>query len=150
MTTAKTRTREILQFRAKLGTGLWRDFDIDGSDTLEDLAVAILTAFEFECDHCYGFYRKLKGNKSDSDEIYELFADMEGGSCNERAKGVQDTIIREVFSPKKRMLFLFDYGDNWGFLLTCTGTVKPETGVQYPHIRGGKGDAPEQYPACED
>jgi hypothetical protein len=150
VTTAKTRTREILQFRAKLGTGLWRDFDIDGSDTLEDLAVAILTAFEFECDHSYGFYSKLKGNKSDSDEIYELFADMEGGSCNERAKGVQDTIIREVFSPKKRMLFLFDYGDNWSFLLTCTGTVKPETGVQYPHIRGGKGDAPEQYPACED
>ena len=85
MTTAKTRTLEILQFRAKLGIGLWRDFDIDGSDTLEDLAVAILTAFEFECDHCYGFYSKLKGNKSDSDEIYELFADMEGGSSNERA-----------------------------------------------------------------
>ena len=85
MITAKTRILEILQFRAKLGTGLWRDLDIDGSDTLEELAVAIPAAYEFGCDHCYGFYSKLKGNNSDSDEIYELFADMEGGSSNERA-----------------------------------------------------------------
>ena len=51
----------IFQFRAKLGAGLWRDLEIDGSDTLEDLAVAILAAYKFDCDHAYGFYSKLKG-----------------------------------------------------------------------------------------
>jgi hypothetical protein len=146
----KASTPAIFQFRATLGTGLWRDFDIDGSDTLENLAGAILTAYEFDCDHCYGFYSKLKGNKSKSDEIYELFVDQEEGSCNENAKGVQETIIEAVFSPKKRMLFLFDYGDNWEFLLTCNGIVKPESGTQYPRFRGGKGEAPEQYPAYEE
>jgi len=148
--TTKASTRAIFQFRATLGTGLWRDFDIDGSDTLENLALAVLAAYKFDCDHCYGFYSKLKGNRSKSDEIYELFADQEEGSYNENAKGVQETIIEEVFSPKKRMLFLFDYGDNWEFLLTCNGIVKPEPGVQYPHTRGGKGEAPEQYPSCEE
>jgi hypothetical protein len=97
-------TPAIFRFRAKLGT-VWRDFDIDGSDTLENLAVAILDAFEFDCDHCYGFYSKVKGNKSKSDEVYELFADQEEGSPNENAKGVQETIIDEVFSPKKRCCF---------------------------------------------
>jgi hypothetical protein len=139
----------IFRFRAKLGT-VWRDFDIDGSDTLENLAVAILDVFKFDCDHCYGFYSKLKGNKSKSDEVYELFADQEEGSPNQNAKGVQETIIEEVFSPKKQMLFLFDYGDNWEFLLTCNGIVEPEPGVAYPRITGGKGEAPEQYPPYED
>ena len=101
MITTKASTRAIFQFRATLGTGLWRDFDIDGSDTLENLALAVLAAYKFDCDHCYGFYSKLKGNRSKSDEIYELFADQEEGSYNENAKGVQETIIEEVFSPKK-------------------------------------------------
>ena len=53
----------IFQFRAKLGAGLWRDLEIDEYfyDTLEDLAVAILAAYKFDCDHAYGFYSKLKG-----------------------------------------------------------------------------------------
>jgi hypothetical protein len=108
----KATTPAIFQFRAKLGTGLWRDLDIEGSDTLETLSAAILAAYNFQCDHCYGFYSKLKGNKSKSDEVYELFADQEEGSPNENAKGVQETIIDEVFSPKKT--------DRRGTLSPCT------------------------------
>jgi hypothetical protein len=145
----KSRTPEIFQFRAKLGT-VWRDFEIDGSDTLENLAVAILDAFEFDCDHCYGFYSKLKGNKAKSDEIYELFVDIEEGSYNENAIGVQETLIDEVFSPKKKMLFLFDYGDNFEFILTCKGIGDSEPGVTYPRITGGEGEAPDQYPPYEE
>jgi hypothetical protein len=146
----KATTPAIFQFRAKLGTGLWRDLDIEGSDTLETLSAAILAAYNFQCDHCYGFYSKLKGNKSESAEIYELFADQEEGSPNKNAKGVQETLIDEVFVAKKQMLFLFDYGDCWEFLLTCNGIVKPEPGVHYPRITGGEGEAPEQYPTCEE
>ena len=76
----KASTPTVFQFRAKLGGGLWRDIEIDGSGTLEDLASDILAAYKFNCDHCYGFYSKLKGRRSDSDEIYELFEDLEEGS----------------------------------------------------------------------
>jgi hypothetical protein len=34
--------------------------------------------------------------------------------------------------------------------LTCSGIVKPEPGVHYPRITGGEGEAPEQYPTCEE
>jgi hypothetical protein len=146
----KASTPTIFQFRAKLGGGLWRDIEIDGSDTLEDLASAILAAYKFSCDHCYGFYSKLKGRRSDSDEMYELFEDLEEGSGSENAEGVRDIRIDKVFSPKKQMRFLFDYGDDWEFILTCSGIVEPETSVQYPRTIGGKGDAPEQYPAFEE
>ena len=137
----KLSTPAIFRFRAKLGT-VWRDFEIDGSDTLENLAVAVLDAFKFDCDHCYGFYSKLKGNKSKSDEIYELFVDMEEGSHNKNAKGVQETIIEGVFSPKKTMLFFFDYGDSWEFILTCKGISEAEPGVAYPRIDVYKRQAP--------
>jgi hypothetical protein len=140
----------IFQFRAKLGAKLWRDLEIEGSGTLEDLAVAILAAYEFECDHCYGFYSKLKGLKSESNEIYELFEDLEEGSGGKNAKGVRDTRIDEVFCAKKQMLFFFDYGDEWEFIVTCNSIEGPEPGVQYPRTRGGKGDAPEQYPVLEE
>ena len=140
----------IVQFRAKLGARLWRDLEINGSDTLEDLAAAILAAYNFDCDHAYGFYSNLKGSKSESNEIYELFEDMEEGSGAENAKGVKDIRIDEVFSSKKQMLFLFDYGDKWEFIVTCNGIVEPEPRVQYPRTTGGKGDAPEQYPAEEE
>jgi hypothetical protein len=56
----KVSTPAIFRFRAKLGTGLWRDVDIDGSDTLENLAAAILDAYQFDCDHCYGFYSNTR------------------------------------------------------------------------------------------
>ena len=97
----KATTPAIFQFRAKLGTGLWRDLDIEGSDTLETLSAAILAAYNFQCDHCYGFYSKLKGNKSESTEIYELFADQEEGSPNKNAKGVQETLIETTSSSQK-------------------------------------------------
>jgi hypothetical protein len=48
------------------------------------------------------------------------------------------------------MLFLFDYGDNWEFLLTCNSIVEPEPGVAYPRITGGNGETPEQYPPYEE
>jgi hypothetical protein len=48
------------------------------------------------------------------------------------------------------MRFLFDYGDEWEFILTCNGIVEPEPRVQYPRTTGSKGDAPEQYPAEEE
>jgi len=142
----KVTKRKIFQFRAKLAVGLWRDFEIDGSDTLEELATAILAAYQFDCDHCYGFYSKIKGNKSESEEVYELFADLEDGSYIKHAKGVYETIIDDVFSPKKQMLFFFDYGDSWEFILTCKDIVQPEEGVRYPRTTGSKGDAPKQYP----
>jgi hypothetical protein len=146
----KTTTPAIFQFRAKRGANVWRDFEIDGSDTLEQLALTILGAYNFDCDHCYGFYSKLKGNKAKSDEIYELFADQDEGSPNENAKGVYETLINDVFVLNKQMLFFFDYGDEWEFHLKCIDVVPPKPGVEYPRVTGSKGDAPDQYPACEE
>jgi hypothetical protein len=146
---AETTKPTIFQFRAKLNTGLWRDVEIEGADTLEGLAEVVLAAYNFDCDNCYGFYSNLNAY-TNSGETYELFKDLGQSSGAKNVKGVTNTLISKVFSLKKRMLFLFDYGDDWEFILTCTGIVKPESFVTYPRSTGGKGDAPEQYPAYEE
>ena len=35
---------------------IYRDIEIEGSKSLYKLAEAIVTAFDFDFDHCFGFY----------------------------------------------------------------------------------------------
>ena len=48
------------------------------------------------------------------------------------------------------MLFLFDYGDEWLFLLECLDVKPSESGGRLPIVVGRLGDAPEQYPDEDD
>ena len=63
-------------FRASLRGRLYRDIELPSNKSLEDLAAAIVRAFGFDFDHAFGFYSKLTGHYHDSDERYELFADL--------------------------------------------------------------------------
>ena len=47
-------------FRASLKPKLYRDIEIEGGKSLANLAEAIVTAFDFEFDHPFGFYSDLK------------------------------------------------------------------------------------------
>src|SRR4051812_428614 len=54
-----------------------REFEIVSSGTLVDLAKAIVSAFDFDFDHAFGFYSNLTGPYvRRSGTSYELFADM--------------------------------------------------------------------------
>jgi len=132
-------------FRASLKAKLYREIEIDGSSSLANLAEAIVGAFDFDFDHAFGFYSKLTGRYHESPQQYELFADMEGGTSD--AKSVERTKIAQAF-PKagKKMLFVFDYGDEWRFQvkLTALGEKAPKT--RYPRMVAAMGEAPAQYP----
>jgi hypothetical protein len=49
-----------------------------------------------------------------------------------------------------RMLFLFDYGDEWLFRVKLTGTDKKIAKVRYPRVVTIRGEAPVQYPDPDD
>jgi len=141
----------IFVFRVSLDRDIYRDIEIAGSRSLASLAEFIIDAFDFDFDHCYGFYSKTKGRYYDSEEKYELFADMdEGGTGTPPAKSVEKTKIETVFFKGKKMLFFFDYGDSWEFIAKCKKTMPPVKKIQYPRITLSKGEAPEQYPDYED
>src|SRR5947208_13696631 len=99
---ADTSTRVL---RASLRGRLYRDIELPSSGSLEDLAAAIVDAFDF--DHAFGFYSKLKGDYHRSEERYELFADL--GEAGEGVRSVRRTRLGTAFPEVgKTMLFLFD------------------------------------------
>lgn len=132
----------------KVEHGEWSaELQLPANETLETLAEAIIEAVGFDMDHCYGFYNNLKRHFN-STEQYSLFADI-GEECKAGDTGVQGTGIAEVFQPKKKMLFLFDYGDDWMFPVTCTGEAETKT-FKRPKLLSTSGEPPEQYPEYEE
>ncbi len=143
--------KQIFHFRVFYTRAVYRDIEIAGTNSLYDLANIIMQSFNFDLDHAFGFYSNLK-RYYDSAERYELFADLEdiGIEQDADAKGVNDTLISSVFTEKKDMLFLFDYGDCWEFKVRCMRIKPSEKGQKYPRYCLTKGTAPIQYPPLED
>jgi Plasmid pRiA4b ORF-3-like protein len=135
--------------RASLQAKLYREIEIESHRSLRDLAEAIIGAFDFDFDHAFGFYSKLTGPYHQSPEQYELFADMEDADSD--AESVERTKVAQVFATAgKKMLFLFDYGDEWRFQveLVRLGEKTPKT--RYPKLLSTVGKAPPQYPDDDD
>jgi hypothetical protein len=107
----------------KIEHGDWNaEIQLPDNITLDYLAHVIIDAVGFDMDHCFGFYDNLK-EPYQSNQEYTLFADI-GEEANANDPGVENTLVESVFKPKKTMLFLFDYGDDWKFLVTCTGELE--------------------------
>ncbi len=135
----------IYTFKISADNKTFRNIEIKGEKSLYDLAEFIIKSFDFDMDHAFGFYNNIQDLYS-SDEIYELFADMKHCEPSGKAQGVKKTKIHSVFEVKKKMGFLFDYGDAWIFLVECKGISEPVEKTKYPRIIERVGKSPEQYP----
>lgn len=124
----------------------YRKIAVQESASLYDLAAVALSEFDFDMDHSFGFYDHLK-NWARSEEGYELFADV-GERMN--FPGVKNAKVSKVFhNPKQKMLLLFDYGDEWRFIVQYLedGDLR---GTKLPALLEAKGEAPDQYGGFSD
>ncbi len=119
------------------------DLQLPAEHTLEALAYAIIEAVGFDMDHCFGFYDNLK-NTCRSEEEYTLFADI-GEEAKVGDTGVRSTRLDAVFKPHKKMMFLFDYGDEWLFPVTCIGEADVRA-FKRPKLLSTASTPPVQYP----
>jgi len=94
-----------------------------------------------------GFYSFEKWFQAE--RAYELFKDV-GEESSPNARGVKKITIAEAFSLDKKLLFLFDYGDEWKFTVEFTGTEEPVYNRKYPLLISKTGKSPEQYPASDE
>jgi hypothetical protein len=105
--------------------------------SLYNLAEIIIESFDFDFDHAFGFYSNIK-NWPRSDEGYELFADIGEG---EQFPGVKKAKVGKVFDKiKKKMLFLFDYGDEWHFVTQLMRVEEPKENEKYPVVLESRGE----------
>lgn len=131
-----------------------REIEVLENTTLYNLAEAIVDAYGFDFDHPFGFWSKITTNWDfqDAEKRYELFADMEDqGIAPVDSKGVEKTKVSDVWKqPKDQMLFLFDYGDDWRWIITLKSVGEKQAGTTYPRVLSTKGKALEQYPESEE
>lgn len=126
-----------------------RKIKIAGTRSLYQFAETITGAFGFSFDHAFGFYDNF-GNLRDAKKIYELFVDA-GEEASPTAQGVKKTKISQTFiKPGDKMLFLFDYGDEWRFTVELKEIRKTEEKESEPVILESTGKAPAQYLPCEE
>jgi len=127
---------------------VFREIEI-ASDKIADLAKAIVSAFDFQFDHAFGFYSALTGRDvMRAQPKYEMFADM---GERDNSGSVKRIRIAEAFPEVGHtMLFLFDYGDDWRFVVEVIGRGEREPKVRYPRVLKKQGASPEQYPEWDD
>ena len=107
-----------------------RELALTENQTLYNLAEAIVDSFDFDFDHCFGFFNSFE-KWFQAERAYELFKDV-GEEAAPNARGVKKIMIAETFSLDKKLLFLFDYGDEWKFTVEFMGKEEPVYNWKYP------------------
>jgi len=125
----------IFEVRPWSATSVWRRIECTERQTLFDLHVGIQRAFELDGDHGFAFYL----NNRVWDRVHEYGGDDARHDADEEA-------LRDLRLPlNKRILYLFDFGAEHRHEVKVVGEAIAESGVEYPRVVGGEGDAPPQY-----
>lgn len=129
---------------------LYRNISILSTSTLSTLAKTIVKSIGFHYDHCYGFYDNFL-DVYGSKKMFELFTDIPDVDHTPGAFGVEHTQVEKAYKKVgDTMLFLFDYGDNWRFIVTLMTISKPVKSQKYPKITHKMGENPIQYPEIDE
>lgn len=132
----------IFKVKLRYDKRTWRKIEVLGSQTLDDLHMAIQEAFNFDDDptHLYSFFMSGKA----WNRHFEY--------CHPEADGHPATKVKIEslnLKQKQKFLYLFDYGDQWGFEVEFLKEETYEKAV-YPRIIDSRGKAPEQYSEYEE
>ncbi len=127
-----------------------REIEVLENMNLYKLAEAIIDAYGFDFDHCFGFFNKIQETKFyDSEKKYELFTDLieEGENLEPTgAESVKKTKVKDAWqNVGGKMMFLFDYGDNWQFIVELKSFGEKDINKKYPIVLSKTGKAPRQY-----
>lgn len=144
---AKTYILKTFLFRSPK---IYHEIEVLENINLYKLAEAIVGAYNFNFDHCFGFFSRIsESNYFDSERKYELFTDLieEGENLESTGAGsVKKTKVKDVWQNiGDKMLFLFDYGDEWLFVVEFKKVGEKDQKKKYPRILKKVGKAPKQY-----
>jgi len=123
-------------FKVSLGKMLWRRIAVPARLSLDELASAILNAFEFDHDHLYTF--SYKNRFGILEEINHPYMD-EGPWTPEVLIG--DVSLR----VGQTMTYLYDFGDCWEFDVTLERIDPADASIDTPAVLEARGESPVQY-----
>jgi hypothetical protein len=125
--------KRIYRFRALLKhkPSIWREIEIQGKQTLEDLDNVLRIAFQHDTsDHLSGFWKKvvrMGGTK-------KRFREVDIGTVNpfEYAEGSDTTIATLKLAVGDQIKYVYDFGDWIEHNLELLSINDVEKGVRYP------------------
>jgi hypothetical protein len=124
-------------FKVSLDKNCWRRIAIRGKAFCDELAAAILQAFDFDDEHLYQFsYQDRFGRAIRIDDPHV---------SSEVAFADEVKIGDLPLNENTRLHFRYDFADNWRFTLE-TETVNADLTLKKPKILEKHGKAPKQYP----
>lgn len=132
-------------YPAGLGRSVYRTITICGTDTLDQLCMAILSAFDFTAEHLYEF---CMDNKMYSEDCYR-FNPMEVDMFDEDDAERTDIALDELGLIEGQKFSLhYDFGDDWMFAIRVM-KIEEVKRHHKPKLLGSKGSV-EQYPEGEE
>lgn len=136
-------THFIHRFKVSLrdNPDIWRIIDIKGNQMLSSLHKAIFKAFDRFEEHQYSFFLSNKPYDRES-EYTSPGLDTDG--TNKLATRIRIDSIALYGGPK--ILYLFDYGDEWWHEVELISVTERVTRASYPKVVKKQGKSPPQYP----
>ena len=137
----------IYRFRIILDTheDVFRDIEIEASDTLEDLHNVITQSFGFAGQEMASFY--VSNDLWEQGEEIALFDMSEGGS---NVRIMNETSIDDVTHEEQtKLIYVYDFLNMWTFLVELAEIAEREEGRSYPNLMFAHGQIPEVAPEKE-
>jgi len=144
--------RFIVRATYRLKKGLWREIEINGRQTLADLASCIIESMDWVEDHLHGFWfpderrNRIFGS-------YGMFHEEMEDDPHPTFK-TKDVPISQVDWEKYPVLgFVFDFGDSHEFDIALKQSCTEASNTKrrpLPLLIDQRGVAPEQYPEDDE
>lgn len=146
-------TDDIYLFRASylLKQPVWRDIEIHGEQTFEELADVLISSMGWMNDHCHGFDlpKYDSNNKRFFPMRYTFYNDGWEDDPHPTFKSNQIRICDIDYKKNSKLRFMFDFGDGHEFDIEFKKnrkTTNKESIKNFPQIIDQRGIGPEQYP----
>lgn len=120
---------------------VFRDLEIQETDTLEDLHNIITQSFGFDGTEMASFY--ISDDTWEQGEEISLFDLSEDNS----ARLMNETLINDVVHEvQPKLIYVYDFFSMWTFFVELAEIVEESPGVSYPNVMFVKGQVPDDAP----
>lgn len=142
----------VYKFRVNylLKKPIWREIELHGRQTFEDLASIIIDSMGWDNDHMHGFSFPDRDSKNPMHiSPYAFFADGWEDDPHPMFKSNEIHIYDIDYVKQPKLEFIFDFGDGHRFdveFKKMRNIDKNERNIKFPRIIDRCGVGPEQYP----
>ncbi len=128
-------------FKVSYSRNIWRRIKISSVHSLHHLHEAIQDAFEFDNDHSYAFF--MDGRPWSQNAYWDR-------NAGDSPFADRATVGKLELVNGQKILYLFDFGDEWMFTVRVDEILYSDVPPVRPVVVEKKGDAPVQYPDCDE